>query len=178
MDVRIFVLPLREDDPKKNTALKMVRLGLADLINKRRERGFLTLNPYSAQYVGPWVKERVSSSGILVVDASWSRLSPRKFRGIGGLHAKLPPLIAGNPVNYGKPCVLSSVEAVAAALYITGFLSAYYKLVGLYKWMSTFHALNEELLASYSSATTNEELVKMIAEYWGIGDICEHPAVE
>lgn len=172
MDVRVYVVLLHEDDPKKNTALKMIRSGLATPISGRVRREVLTLNPYSGKYVGPWLRDYVAKNGILAVDASWKRLEPNKFRAIRGLHARLPPLLPGNPINYGRPCVLSTIEAVAAALYITGFFNMYERLIKLYKWMSTFHTLNENLLKSYSKVVTTEELIEVIVSYWGVEDPC------
>ncbi|MEM0224989.1 MAG: DUF367 family protein [Desulfurococcaceae archaeon] len=171
--VKVYVLLYREDDPSKNTALKMIRAGLAVSINKRSFKGNpLVLNPYSQEILGQWFKEHVEKHGVLVVDASWRKLDRYKFRSIKGIHVKLPPLLPGNPVNYGKPCILSSIEAVAAALYITGFHDEYRKLLGLYKWMSTFHSLNIELLESYSSAKNSEELTNIITTYWGTLNPC------
>ena len=63
--------------------------------------------------------------------------------------------------------MLSSIEAVAATLYITGYHDLYGKLLGLYKWMNTFHALNEELLREYSRAENPEALRRIIRDFWG-----------
>ncbi len=150
---RIYVIYHREDDPRKNTSLKMVRKGLAELVDKRYRysipRKAVILNPFAKEVLTPKDREYIIRYGIVVVDASWKKLSPRYFRGIRGLHRKLPFLVAGNPVNYGKPYMLSSIEAVTAALYITGFDEAVEKLIGLYKWMNTFITLNKELLNEY-----------------------------
>ena len=150
---KIYVIYFREDDPRKNTSLKMVRKGLAKLVDKRYRysipRKAIILNPFAKEVLTPRDRKYIIKYGIVVVDASWKKLSPRYFRSIRGLHRKLPFLIAGNPVNYGKPYMLSSIEAVTAALYITGFDEVVEKLIGLYKWMNTFITLNKELLNEY-----------------------------
>ncbi|WP_157864676.1 DUF367 family protein [Thermogladius calderae] len=165
---RILVIYKREDDPRKNTSIKMVRKGLAERVRPGSVRRGVVLDPFSKDVLGAWLRGEVEAGGVVVVDASWKKLHPDVFRGIRGIHVKLPPLLAANPVNYGKPCVLSSVEAVAAALYITGFKEDYVKLLGLFKWMHTFHELNKELLEEYSRASTPAELGKVVVEYWGV----------
>lgn len=172
--IRIYALTLFEDDPDKNTALKMIKFGLATPVRSRRDvRGYpLVLNPFSNAYLGPWFRNHAVRYGIVVVDASWRKLHEDYFKGIRGVHLKLPPLLPGNPVNYGKPCVLSSIEAVAASAYILGFKDQYLKFLGLFKWMTTFHTLNEELLEAYSNANNADEMAKIVVEYWGTVDPC------
>jgi pre-rRNA-processing protein TSR3 len=170
---RIMVILYREDDPGKNTALKLIKMGLATRVSKSSVRGYpIVLNPYSNTYLGPWHREQLVKQGLLVLDASWRRLSPSRFKDVRGLHTKLPPLLPGNPVNYGKPCILSSIEAVAAALYITGLIELYSRILGLYKWMKTFHDLNKELLQEYSKTRTPEELEELIIQYWETKNPC------
>ena len=55
---------------------------------------------------------------------------------------------------------------MAAALYITGLIELYSRILGLYKWMKTFHDLNKELLQEYSKTRTPEELEELIIQYW------------
>ena len=173
MRVKIYAILLREDDPLKNTAIKMIRAGLVEETRKRLLKSkILVLNPYSKDYLGPWYRDIAVNYGILVVDASWHRLTPLVFRDLKGIHVKLPPLLPGNPINYGKPCILSSIEAVAASLHILGFTSEYWAFLGLYKWMKTFHELNKELLKAYSSVNSLSELLQVIREYWGTDDPC------
>lgn len=174
--LKIFVIVCREDDPSKNTALKMIQAGLAVRVSRRSIRGRpVVLNPYSDEYLGSWLRGEIETSGLLVVDASWRRLTSERFRGVPGIHVKLPPLLPGNPVNYGKPCILSSIEATAASLYIAGYRELYSQLLGLYKWMTTFHELNKELLEDYAKASTPSELVETILEYWETINPCYSP---
>ena len=163
-----MIVYMAEDDPRKNTSLKMIRHGLAFRVHPRRVKGRpLVLDPYSGEYLGPWNRGVIEKHGLLVYDCSWKKLARHRTVHVRGLHRKLPPLLPGNPINYARLCMLSSIEAVAATLYITGYHDLYGKLLGLYKWMNTFHALNEELLREYSRAENPEALRRIIRDFWG-----------
>lgn len=77
----------------------------------------------------------------------------------------LPFLLAANPVNYGKPYQLSTLEAFAAALYILGEVGQAQKIVGIYTWGHRFLELNKEPLEDYRLATTSAEVVLRMKEY-------------
>ncbi|MET1102327.1 MAG: DUF367 family protein [Pyrodictiaceae archaeon] len=158
---KIFVISLRHDDPRKNTSLKLVRQGLATTV-RTIPKGSLVLNPLSEIPVTPEDRMLVLRAGITVIDGSWKRILRvlRATRGRPGAR-RLPLLRAANPINYGKPILLSSAEAVAATLYITGYKEYAHEILSVFKWGHSFFELNEKLLREYSKANHHQDIISI-----------------
>ena len=80
----------------------------------------------------------------------------------------LPLLLAANPVNWGKPSRLSTVEAIAATLVLSGHATQAEEVLGCVRWGERFLELNAEPLEEYAGATSSSELVELQFEFFDI----------
>ncbi len=161
--MRLFIVPLKQDDPRRSTGMRLIRRKLAEKSSPRR-RGTLVLNPFSRKYLSPADKEIVERRGLLAVDASWNRID--LVRWPRGYHRRLPLLVAANPINYGKPFKLSTLEAMAASLFIIGHEEKCFLLLDQVKWGAEFFRINEERLKGYRSASNEEEIRDLSERFW------------
>jgi pre-rRNA-processing protein TSR3 len=127
----------------------------------------IVLNPFSEIAFSPADKQRIEDSGLAALDCSWEHAQKVLRAHVRGTSRCLPFLIAGNPVNYGVGTKLSTVEALAAALYIVGFNEEASKLLSIFKWGHTFVDINRERLESYATAQDSAEVVKMQQHFMG-----------
>jgi pre-rRNA-processing protein TSR3 len=98
--------------------------------------------------------------GLVAIDCSWARAHEVFKFSMPGVTRCLPYLVAVNPVNYGAPTKLSTVEALAAALYITDFKEKARQILSLFKWGPHFIVLNQERLNVYNKAKDSAAVVK------------------
>ena len=158
---------MRQDDPAKCTSAKMRRLGFAKYIRSERiPKEAIVLNPSASLPVLKVDREFALKAGIVVIDCSWNLANSVFTKHFRGVQRKLPALLAGNPTNYSKLGMLSSVEAVAAALYIMDFKEHARRVLSIYKWGETFLTLNLDPLEDYAKATTLEELQSVESSYF------------
>lgn len=161
--VKIIVYHAGQCDPKKCTALKLKRHGMAHLIRKMRllPKGAVVLNPLSKIAFSPADKWRIENFGLVALDFSWEHAEEALLKSVKGTSRCLPYLIAGNPVNFGAPTKLSTAEALAAALYIAGFKDEANQLLSIFKWGRTFLEINRERLETYAKAKSSIDVVKL-----------------
>ena len=153
--MKIIIFHAKQCDPKKCSALKLKRHGLVWIVHKTRElpKRAVVLNPFSKIAFSPSDRERIIQRGLVALDLSWKHCDDvKKYLSLGRVSRCLPYLLAANPVNYGKPTKLSTVEALSAALFIAGFRKDAEKMLSLFKWGPTFWSLNAELLEAYEQA--------------------------
>ena len=77
----------------------------------------------------------------------------------------LPFLLASNPINFGKPFQLSTVEALASALFILGYPERAKEILGKFSWGHVFLELNKEPLQAYASARNSTEVIEIQRDY-------------
>lgn len=153
-------------DPKKCSGRKLARLNLIKCLKVKQKFHGLVLTPTATKCVSPQDKDILESKGLAVVDCSWARLEDTPIASLKAGHPRLLPfLVAANPINYGKPCQLSCVEALAATMYIIGRKEIAEHYLDQFSWGHSFVELNKEVLDLYASCTNSASVVEAQNEY-------------
>jgi pre-rRNA-processing protein TSR3 len=158
---------LNQDDPKKCSALKLIRFGWV-LPTRTVKHNMLVLNPFASEVVCK--TDKTMADSICVIDCSWNKaesvLTNHKYLR-KGIPRKIPALLAGNPINYARLGRLSSVESLAACYYVLGEKNFASSLLDKFKWGHTFLELNHDALEDYSAAENRKDVMRIELEYFG-----------
>jgi pre-rRNA-processing protein TSR3 len=152
----------KQCDPKKCSGRKLAKFDLARQVHKISSLppASLVLMPTTRKVISKDDLEIARKCGIAVLDLSWKATGDEFPRGIKDSRQRaLPFLVAGNPVNYSKPFILSSVEAFAAALIILGYRDQAEMLMSKFTWGQTFLDLNREPFEEYEKATDSAGII-------------------
>src|SRR5467141_4870052 len=135
-DPKLMVYEFRQDDPKKCTSARLRKFRLVRSLGSLRRipSSAVVLNPTSSRTLSREDRELVHREGLVALDCSWNLSEDIFERDIPGINRRLPTLLAGNPTNYGIAGRLSTAEALAAALVITGFEKEAQRLLAVFNW--------------------------------------------
>lgn len=157
---RLHVVHLDQCDRRKCTAIKLQRFGLVRVHKSFRTVPLLAvkLNPYAAQVLSVDDRPLVEKHGLVVIDCSWNKAGD-VFPGLRLKNDRRLSVtfLAANPVNYAMPGKLSSVEALAASLFITGYPDEATFLLSKFTWGHTFLELNAATIDGLAGAGLDGE---------------------
>ena len=140
----------------------MVKFKIASDVRNTNKKS-LVLDPFSEKILIPKDKSVINS--IVGIDCSWNLADQAFSKKFIGVKRKLPPLLAGNPVNYSKLNKLTTAEAISASLFILGFKQDALDLLDKFKWGHTFYDLNQNLLEEYSKLESEDQVENILREY-------------
>uniref|UniRef100_A0A915PQI0 18S rRNA aminocarboxypropyltransferase n=1 Tax=Setaria digitata TaxID=48799 RepID=A0A915PQI0_9BILA len=147
-------------DPKRCTGKKLMRHGFIKTLKLGTKFPGLLLSPSGDRTLSGTDFGYIINGGLAVVDCSWNQVENVHLNRARASHLRLLPyLIAANPVNFGKPCQLSCVEALAAGLYMVGFKNNARLLLSKFKWGPNFLKMNGDLLDAYAACKTGAEVI-------------------
>ena len=163
--IPVIVYDKNQCDPKKCTAKRMLKFGLAKEAKTLRNipSGSIVLSPFAEKALSP-ADLKYAHNGLVVMDLTWTNIDefPRPSR---TQDRALPYLLASNPINWGRPMELNSAEAVLASLLILGQKEQAESFMGRFNWAPEFVRLNGELLEAYARASDSAEVVSIQNEY-------------
>lgn len=167
IDITLAMWEFNQNDPKRDSGSKLVRLGLAKKLRIGAGFSGIVLSSEAQEVVSPNDRDIVGVSGIAGINCSWNRLEEIPFRTMGNSrhHRLLPFMVAANPVNYGRPFKMNTAEAMAATLYIVGYKSEAEQILEPFGWGPEFLRLNNEVLELYSAATDSASVKEAEEEY-------------
>ncbi|HUR24671.1 MAG TPA: DUF367 family protein [Candidatus Thermoplasmatota archaeon] len=171
--IPVHVYHAAQDDPKKNTALRLQKHGKALLFDdvKKAPRHSVLLNPFAKKALSREDLDDMRKNGLLALDCSWAQAEEAFPVLLGSTRSRaLPFLVAANPINYGKPFVLSTAEAIGAALYIVGEARQARDVLSALPFGELFLTLNKNPLDDYAKCETSAEVVAAQMAYLGEGD--------
>lgn len=165
--VDLIIYHAEDCDPEKCTGLRLESQNDAKVVKSTDKipKYSVLLNPFSEKALSKEDLESAENDGIVALDCSWGKIE--KIKGIQSraIHRSLPYLVAANPTNFGKPTKLSTVEALAAALYILGKKDQGEKILENFKWGPTFFEMNKQPLEAYLKAENSTQVVKKQKEF-------------
>jgi len=172
LTVKAFIIHAGECDPRKCTGAVLEKRGIVRPLEANdvsADKKPLLLTPFTDTALSPLDITVAQDAGIVVVDCSWKQqlkknvktLPLGKFGNRNFTERALPYLVPANPTNFGKPTLLSSAEALAAAAYILGLKGFARKILSEFRWGRTFLDLNRELLEAYSKAKDRTEVLRV-----------------